>query len=110
MRAALVLTPAVVKVLPTLVAKEAELTTSTLPFRVTVPLPVLKVPAPAWEKLPEARARPVAPLMAPALLISMLVVSRAKVPAPPPMLTKVLDVPVPMLVALLELLLMEVPV
>jgi hypothetical protein len=90
------------------VARLALLTTSTLPFRVTVPLPVLKVPAPAWEKLPEARARPVAPEIAPALEISMLVVSRAKVPEPPPILTRVLLVPVLMLVTLLVEALMEV--
>jgi len=79
------------------------------PFRETLPVPVLKVPELAdWSKLPLAMVMPVAPVMAPALLISMLVVSRLKVPDPPPILTKALLLPVLMLVALLVLLLMEV--
>src|SRR6185503_19538687 len=55
------------------------------PLRLTVPVPVAKVPELAdWSKLPLAKLRPVAPVIAPVLDMSMLVVSRAKVPAPPP--------------------------
>ena len=69
----------------------------------------MKVPALAlWSKLPEAKVMPVAPVIAPVLLMSMLVVFKLKVPAPPPMLTRALEVPVPMLVALLALALMLV--
>ena len=81
------------------------------PFRATVPVPVEKVPVPDWAKLPEAMLMPVAPVIAPAEEISMLVVSRAKVPAPPPIETKVLAVPVLMLVVeLVFKLMLVVPV
>ena len=51
---------------------------------------------------------PVAPVIAPAEEMSMLVVSRAKVPLPPPMETRVFAVPVLMLVAELVFTLMLV--
>lgn len=88
-------------------------------------VPVMKVPTPALSilvaplrvkapavmaTLPVAVVMPVAPVMAPPE-ISMLVVSRAKVPEPPPIETRALEVPVPMLVAeLVEALMLVVPV
>ena len=71
------------------------------PLRLTAPVPVLKAPAPTWEKLPEARAMPVAPVIAPAE-ISKVVVSTAKTAEPPPKVRVPVEVPVLMLTALLE--------
>ncbi len=50
------------------------------PLSETVPVPVLKVPVPVWEKLPEASARPVAPEIAPPELMSSVLESSWNVP------------------------------
>ena len=81
------------------------------PFKDTVPVPVLKVPVPVWTKLPEAILIPVAPVIAPPEEMSRFVVSKAKVPEPPPILTRVLAVPVLIeVVELVLLLILVVPV
>ena len=81
-----------------------------VPAEVIVPVPVVEI-LPGVVMFPEAKVIPVAPVMAPADEISILVVCNEKVPEPPPMVTKPVDVPVLMLVALLVLLLIDtVPV
>lgn len=44
------------------------------PFKLTVPVPVLKVPPPLWAKLPLVWLKPVMPLKAPPLMIRPLIV------------------------------------
>ncbi len=87
----LLILSAVFNVAPWLVKCEPE--TVVAPFRLTAPVPVLNVPAPLCRKLPEVIEKPVTPEIAPAEDISMLVVSRAKVPDPPPIDTSALLVP-----------------
>jgi hypothetical protein len=78
-----------------------------VPFRVRLPAVIATLPAVAVMS-PVAEVIPVAFVIAPALEISMFVVSNAKVPLPPPILTNALEVPVLMLVAKLEEVLIEV--
>ena len=64
-----------------------------------------------WLNVPDAWVYPVTPDIAPAEEMSMLVVSKAKVPDPPPIDTKVLEVPVLIeVVKLAELLMVVMPV
>jgi hypothetical protein len=81
--------------------------TVTVPAEEMLPDPEV-VMFPGVVTLPEVRVTPVLPVIAPALVISMLVVSRAKVPLPPPMETKVLEEPVLILVVELVFRLMLV--
>lgn len=78
------------------------LETVVAPFRLTLPVPVLKVPAPLCAKLPVCE-KPVTPEITPAAVRSKLVESIASALLPPPMLIAPVEVPVLMLVAKFEL-------
>ena len=81
------------------------------PLLVPVLMLVAKLELALMETAPPAVVMPVAPLMTPALEISMLVVCKLKVPDPPPMVTRALEVPVLILVALLaDTLILVTPV
>lgn len=78
------------------------------PLLVPVLISVVKLELLLMETAPPAVVIPVAPDITPALEISMLVVCKLKVPDPPPMVTRELEVPVLILVALLALTLILV--
>ncbi len=89
----------------------SESTSAAVRFRRTFP-PVIVTKSPVAFDTPERvifpeEVIPVAPVIAPAEEISMFVVSSAKVPDPPPILTSAFDVPVFIFVAKFELLFME---